>query len=232
MLAGRGALHRRLPQQGRRGRRSPTARPRRSRAAHQEQVPGRRHPVHPGLRAEGARGALRCIRIRRTSEAGADGRGRLRTSRPPSGRSTSHFLMPVEDVFAVKGRYTSPPSFRMKDRSRSATRSSSSGSRRPARSSSPASRCSRSCSTRAAPATTSAASSGVSSAEEVEPRQLLASRAHRPHERQVHVLTKDEGGRHTRSTTATGPSYSAHHRRDRLESTATEAVIMPATTSR
>ena len=52
-------VHRRLPQQGRRGRRSRAARPRRARgprAAHQVQLPGRRHPGHPRLRAQGPRG--------------------------------------------------------------------------------------------------------------------------------------------------------------------------------
>ena len=49
---GRGALHGRLPQQGRRGRRPRAARPRRARgprAAHEELLPGRRHPGHPRL---------------------------------------------------------------------------------------------------------------------------------------------------------------------------------------
>ena len=49
---GRGAVHRRLPQQGRRGRRPRAARPRRARgprAPDQVQLPGRRHPGHPGL---------------------------------------------------------------------------------------------------------------------------------------------------------------------------------------
>ena len=57
---GGGALHRGVPQQGRRGRRPRAARPRRARgarAAEQVRLPGRRHPGHPRLRVEGARGA-------------------------------------------------------------------------------------------------------------------------------------------------------------------------------
>ena len=64
---GRGALHRGLPQQGRRGRRPGAARPRRARgarAAHQVQLPGRRHPVRPRQRPEGPRGARRPGRSR------------------------------------------------------------------------------------------------------------------------------------------------------------------------
>ena len=59
---GRGALHRRLPEQGRHGRRSRAARAGRARgarAAQQVQLPGRRGARHPRLRAEGARGAQR-----------------------------------------------------------------------------------------------------------------------------------------------------------------------------
>ena len=57
---GGGALHRGVPQQGRRGRRPRAARPGRARgarAAEQVQLPGRRHPGHPRLRPQGARGA-------------------------------------------------------------------------------------------------------------------------------------------------------------------------------
>ena len=59
---GRGALHRRLPQQGRHGRRSRAARARRARgprAVEQVQLPGRRPARHARLRPEGARGRRR-----------------------------------------------------------------------------------------------------------------------------------------------------------------------------
>ena len=55
----------------------------------QVQLPGRRHPGHPRLRAEGARGRRRPGRPGLRPDPGADGRGRLPTSRPPSARSTS-----------------------------------------------------------------------------------------------------------------------------------------------
>ena len=75
------------------------------------------------------------------------------------------FLMPVEDVFGIKGRGTVATGRieRGIDQGRRGGRDRR-HPRRPARSSSPASRCSRSCSTRARPATTSAASCGASSA--------------------------------------------------------------------
>ena len=89
---GRGPVHRRLPQQGRHGRRRGAARPGRARgprAADQVQLPGRRHPGRARLGAEGARGRRRPDRPGLRLHPGADGRGRLATSRPPSGRSTS-----------------------------------------------------------------------------------------------------------------------------------------------
>ncbi len=57
--SGRRALHRRVPQQGRHGRRPRAARARRGRdprPALRVRVPGRRHPVRRRLGAEGARG--------------------------------------------------------------------------------------------------------------------------------------------------------------------------------
>ena len=66
---GRGPVHRRLPQQGRHGRRPRAARPRRARgprAAEQVQLPGRRHPGRPRLRAQGPRGPRRHATIRPT----------------------------------------------------------------------------------------------------------------------------------------------------------------------
>ncbi len=55
----------------------------------QVRVPGRRHPGDPRQRAQGARGGRRPGRPGVRADPGADGRGRLATSRPPSGRSTS-----------------------------------------------------------------------------------------------------------------------------------------------
>ena len=77
---GGGALHRGLPQQGRHGRRRGAARPRRARgprAVQQVRVPGRRHPGHPRLRAQGARGRRRPDGRGLQADPGADGRGRL-----------------------------------------------------------------------------------------------------------------------------------------------------------
>ena len=93
----------------RRGRRSRAARSGRARgprAAHQVRLPGRRHPGHPRLGAEGPRGRRRSGRSGLRPDPGADGRGRLATSRPPSGAIDKPFLMPVEDVFGIKGRGT------------------------------------------------------------------------------------------------------------------------------
>ena len=89
---GRGALHRRLPEQGRHGRRPRAARAGRARgarAAQQVQLPGRRRAGHPRLGAEGARGAQRPDRPGVRAHPGADGRRRLATSRRPSAPSTS-----------------------------------------------------------------------------------------------------------------------------------------------
>ena len=89
---GRGPVHRRLPQQGRHGRRPRAARPGRARgprAVEQVRLPGRRHPGHPRQRAQGARGPRRPGRPGVRADPGADGRGRHATSRPPSARSTS-----------------------------------------------------------------------------------------------------------------------------------------------
>ena len=72
--------HRRLPQQGRHGRRREAARPGRdggARAAQQVRLPRRRHPGHPRLGAQGARvDQHRPGRARVRLDQGADGRGR------------------------------------------------------------------------------------------------------------------------------------------------------------
>ena len=67
---GRGAVHRRVPQQGRHGRRPGAARARRDggpRAAVEVRVPRRRHPDHRRLGAQGARGRRRSGRRRSSS---------------------------------------------------------------------------------------------------------------------------------------------------------------------
>ena len=89
---GRRAVHRRVPQQGRHGRRPGAARPRRARApraADQVRLPGRRHPDHPRLRAQGARGPRQPRRSGLRPDPGADGRARRLHPRPRSARSTS-----------------------------------------------------------------------------------------------------------------------------------------------
>ena len=68
------------------------ARPRRARgprAAQQVQLPGRRHPGHPRLRAQGARGPRQPGRPGLRPDPGADGRGRLLHPDPRARRSTS-----------------------------------------------------------------------------------------------------------------------------------------------
>ena len=85
---GRRAVHRRVPQQGRHGRRRGAPRARRGRgprAAHRVRLPGRRHPVRHRLGAEGARGR-RGVRRRRSSSSPSSW---TPTSRSPSATSTS-----------------------------------------------------------------------------------------------------------------------------------------------
>ena len=102
-------VHRRLPQQGRHGRRRGAARPRRARgprAADQVQLPGRRHPGHPRLRAQGARGRA----TTRPTPAYApiqELMDAVDSYIPTPERAIDKpFLMPVEDVFGIKGRGT------------------------------------------------------------------------------------------------------------------------------
>ena len=74
------------------------------------------------------------------------------------------FIMPVEDVFGIKGRGTVATGRIERGIVKVGDEIEIVGIREPARSWSPASRCSRSCSTRARPATTSVACCGASSA--------------------------------------------------------------------
>ncbi len=88
--SGRRSLHRRLPQQGRHGRRSGAARPRRAgspRAPLQLRVPRRRHPDHPRLRPQGARERRSELRVGQ-ADHGADGRRRHLHPDPGARRST------------------------------------------------------------------------------------------------------------------------------------------------
>ena len=141
------------------------------------------------------------------------------------------FLMPVEDVFSIKGRGTVATGrieqgiVKVGDDGRDRRPQG----RRPARSS-PASRCSARSSTRARRATTSAACSAASSA-----RRSSAARCsckpgsitpHTKFKAEVYVLSKEEGGRHTpffsgyrpqfyfRTTDVTGVREPAGRRRD------------------
>ncbi len=82
-------VHRRLPQQGRHGRRRGAARAGRARgprAALRVRLPGRRHPDHPRLGAEGARRRRRPYKARRSSSWWTPWTA---TSPSPCARSTS-----------------------------------------------------------------------------------------------------------------------------------------------
>ena len=101
-------VHRRLPQQGRHGRRRRAARPRRARgprAPHQVRLPGRRHPGRPRL-------ALKALEAPddTTDPAYAPIQELMDAVDAyiptPERAIDKPFLMPVEDVFGIKGRGT------------------------------------------------------------------------------------------------------------------------------
>jgi elongation factor Tu len=111
------------------------------------------------------------------------------------------FLMPVEDVFSIKGRGTVGTGRIERGKVRSATKSRSSVCATPARPSSPASRCSTRRWTRARRATTSAAAArrgeegpGARPGDAPSPARSRRTPSSSP---EVYVLTKEEGGRHT-----------------------------------
>ena len=70
----------------------------------QVRLPGRRHPDHPRLGAEGA--GRRPERDRRAVDPQAGRGAGQRTSRSRSASIDKPFLMPVEDVFSISGRGT------------------------------------------------------------------------------------------------------------------------------
>ena len=199
--AGRGAVHRRRAEQGRHGRRPRAARARRdggARAPLQVRLPRRRHPDHPGLGAEGARGRPGVD----AEDPRADGGGRLlhpgadarrRQAVPDADRGRVHDHGPRHGRH--RPRRAGPDQDRRRGRDRRHPR------RRSRRRSSPASRCSRRRSTRPRPATTRARCSAVSSA-----RRSSAARCSRSPARSRRTPTstprstcsqKEEGGRHT-----------------------------------
>jgi elongation factor Tu len=142
------------------------------------------------------------------------------------------FLMPVEDVFTIKGRGTVATGRIERGMVKVGEEVEIVGikdtqSRRPSR----ASRCSASCSTRARRATTSACLlRGIVKREDVERGQVLCEagldQAAQEVRGEVYVLKKEEGGRHTpffkgyrpqfyfRTTDVTGSISPARGRRD------------------
>ena len=110
--------------------------------------------------------------------------------------------MPIEDVFGIKGRGTVVTGRIERGIVKVGDEVEIVGiERHPQDRSSPASRCSRRRSTRARPATTSAACCAASSATTIERGQVLAKpgsiKPHTKFTREVYVLSKEEGGRHT-----------------------------------
>ena len=133
------------------------------------------------------------------------------------------FLMPIEDVFSIKGRGTvGTGRIGAAARSRSATRSRSSASapRRPRRS--PASRRSRKPWMRGWPATTSASCSAAWRRPTSVPRgrcRLQAGLDHAPHQVRGRGLRPEQGGRRSPHPVLQGisaPVLLPHHRRDGL----------------
>ena len=120
----------------------------------------------------------------------------------PERETDKPFLMPVEDVFTITGRGTVVTGRIERGIIKVNEEIEIVGIREsPARRPSPASRCSASCSTRARPARTSACSCAAPSATTSSAARSCASRARSPRtrssRRNVYILSKDEGGRHT-----------------------------------
>ena len=168
----------------------------------QVRLPGRRHPGHPRPRAEGARGRRRPDRPRPTSPI-QELMDAVDAYIPTPERAIDKpFLMPVEDVFGIKGRGTvrhRPHRARHRQgrrRGRARRRQADPQGRRDRRRD-----VQEDCSTRAAPATTSGCLLRGIEREEIERGQVLAKTGSvKPHTKfnaQVYVLTKEEGGRHT-----------------------------------
>ena len=122
------------------------------------------------------------------------------------------FLMPIEDVFTIKGRGTVATGRVERGIVKVGDEVEIVGiNETPTRRSSPASRCSARCWTKARPATTSASCSAASKREDVERGQVLAKPGsitpHTKFKAQVYVLTKEEGGRHTPFFTGYRPQF-------------------------
>ena len=127
------------------------------------------------------------------------------------------FLMPVEDVFSISGRGTVVTGriergvINVGDEVE-IVRHQGHGTRRRV----PVWRCSASCWTRARRATTSGVLLRGTKREEVERGQVLAKPGsitpHTKFEAEVYILTKEEGGRHTPFSRATGRSFTSARR--------------------
>ena len=111
------------------------------------------------------------------------------------------FLMPIEDVFSIKGRGTVGTGRIERGKIKVGDAVEIVGFDANKNSASPASRCSRRRSTRARPATTSASSSRGVRKTDLERGQVVCKPGsitpHTKFEAEVYVLSKDEGGRHT-----------------------------------
>jgi elongation factor Tu len=197
------AVHHRVPEQVRHGRRRRAARARRdgsARAARQVRLPRRHTPIiihgSAKLAMEGDKGELGEGAIMKLADA-------LDSYIPTPERAIDGaFLMPVEDVFSISGsRHGGDgPHRARRGQGRRGNRDRGHPCRRrrpPAR----AWRCSASCSTRVRPATTSASCCAAPSAKTWSAARCCASRAAiKPHTHftaEVYVLSKEEGGRHT-----------------------------------
>ena len=127
----------------------------------------------------------------------------------PTRDTDKPFLMPIEDVFSITGRGTVVTGRVEQGRLAKMSEIEIVGIRTPARPPPPTSRCSESCWTRSGrgqrrdPAPGHRQGRGRARPGARDPGSITP---HTNFKGQVYILSKDEGGRHTRSSTATGPS--------------------------
>ena len=132
---------------------------------------------------------------------GADGCGRFNYIPTPERDLDKPFLMPIEDVFSIKGRGTVVTGRVDRGTLKVGEEVEIVGLReRRKRQCAPVWRCSTRCWTRGRRVTTSACCCGASAGTDVERGQVVAKpKSITPHQKfncEVYVLRKDEGGRH------------------------------------
>ena len=127
----------------------------------------------------------------------------------PDRAADKPFLMPIEDVFTISGRGTVVTGRVERGTVKVGDKVEIVGIKDTRRPPSPAPRCSTRPSSSPRLATTSAACSAASTRRASSVARFSLLEVHPPHTKfkgQVYVLSKEEGGRHTRSSTTTVPS--------------------------